>query len=130
MKHQLSITVAATHSGDYPGSGAGWGDTAINYRYQLVGSGDTKYAVAPRFSLLLPTGNPVVDRGYGGLGLQTNLPLSIQLNRQFVTHWNAGATWVPCAKNELHQKANSLGVNLGQSVVWLMKPRFNTLVET
>jgi hypothetical protein len=130
LKHQLSITVAATHSGNYPSSGAGWGDTAINYRYQLAGSGDTKYAVAPRFSLLLPTGNPVVDRGYGGLGLQTNLPLSIQLNRQFVTHWNVGATWVPCARNEFHQKASSLGVNLGQSVVWLMKPRFNALVET
>jgi len=130
LKHQLSITLAATHSGDFPGSGAGWGDTGINYRYQLVGSGDAKYAVAPRLSLLLPTGNPVVDRGYGGLGLQTNLPVSIQLNRQLVTHWNVGATWVPRAQNDLHQRASSLGCNLGQSVVWLMKPRFNTLVET
>jgi hypothetical protein len=130
LKHQLSVTLAAAHSGDFPGSGAGWGDTAINYRYQLVGSGDTRYTVAPRLSLLLPTGNPVLDRGYGGLGLQTNLPLSVQINRQFVTHWNVGATWVPRAQNELRQRASSLGYNLGQSVVWLMKPRFNALVET
>ena len=130
LKHQLSVTLAATHSGDYPASGAGWGDTAINYRYQLVGRGDAKYALAPRISLLLPTGNPVVDRGYGGLGLQTNLPFSIQLNHQLVTHWNVGATWVPRAQNDLHQRASSLGYNLGQSVVWLMKARFNMLVET
>jgi hypothetical protein len=130
LKQQLSITVGATHSSNFPGSGAGWGDTAVNYRYQLMGTGDTKYAIAPRLSLLLPTGNPVVDRGYGGLGLQTNLPLSIQVSREFVTHWNAGATWVPRAQNELHQRARSLGYNLGQSVVWLMKPRFNALIET
>src|ERR1700690_1394792 len=69
LKNQLSITVAATHSADCPASGGGWGDTAMNYRYQLIGSGDTKYAVAPRLSLLLPTGNPAADRGYGGVGL-------------------------------------------------------------
>jgi hypothetical protein len=86
--------------------------------------------VAPRLSLLLPTGNPAVDRGYGGLGLQMNLPVSIQHNRQFVTHWNVGATWVPRAQNHLHQSASSMGCNLGQSVVWLVKPRFNALVET
>jgi len=130
LKNQLSITVAATHSGDCPGSGAGWGDTAMNYRYQLIGSGDTKYAVAPRLSLLLPTGNPAADRGYGGVGLQTNLPISIQHSRYLVTHWNLGATWVPRAQDQFHQRASSLGANLGQSVVWLVKPRFNALVET
>src|SRR5439155_7697730 len=40
LKHQLSVTLAATHSGSFPGSGAGWGDTAFNYRYQLLGSGE------------------------------------------------------------------------------------------
>ena len=130
LKNQFSITMAATHNGDYPRSGTGWGDTAINYRYQLIGNGDAKYAVAPRLSLLIPTGNPAVDGGYGGVGLQMNLPISIQHNRHFVTHWNAGATWVPRAQDQFHQRANSLGANLGQSVVWLIKPRFNALVET
>ena len=40
-KNQLSYTVVATHSGDFPGSGTGLGDIALNYRYQLIGSGDT-----------------------------------------------------------------------------------------
>jgi hypothetical protein len=37
LKHQLSVTLAATHSGDFSGSGAGWGDTAINYRLSACG---------------------------------------------------------------------------------------------
>jgi hypothetical protein len=129
-KHQLSVTLAATHSGSFAGSGAGWGDTGINYRYQLVGSGETKLAIAPRMTLLFPTGSDVYGRGSGGLGLQTNLPISIQHSAHWVTHWNAGATWVPHARGEGHEGASTTGVNLGQSVVWLATPRLNFLLET
>ena len=128
IKHQLSLTLVATHADGY--SGAGWGDTFINYRYQLVGNGDTRLAIAPRFSLLLPTGDVVQGRGLGGVGLQTNLPISFELNKRIVTHWNVGATWVPRAQNNLHQTASSLGANLGQSFVWLVNNRFNALLET
>jgi len=128
IKHQLSLTLVATHADGY--SGAGWGDTFINYRYQLVGNGDTRLAIAPRFSLLLPTGSATAGRGMGGTGLQTNLPVSFVLNKRLVTHWNAGLTWVPRAQNEFHQTAGTLGANLGQSMVWLINPRFNALVET
>ncbi len=130
LKHQLSVTVAATHAADFASSGAGWGDTFINYRYQLVGNGETRVAVAPRVSLLLPTGSQVEGRGIGGPGVQTNFPLSLVVNRYIVTHWNAGVMWVPQAQNERQQKASAVGANLGQSVVWLIKPRFNALVET
>ena len=129
-KHQLSLTLSGTHSGDFQGSGAGWGDTAVNYRYQLVGSGETKLAVAPRLSLLLPTGNHILGRGYGGAGIQTNLPVSIQHSKHWVTHWNAGATWVPKARNEHDETSGTVAVNLGQSVVWLATTRVNFLVET
>jgi len=129
-KHQLSLTLSGTHSGDFQGSGAGWGDTAVNYRYQLVGSGETKLAVAPRFSLLLPTGNHMMRRGYGGAGIQTNLPVSIQHSKHWVTHWNAGATWVPKAHNDRDETAETVAVNLGQSIVWLATARVNFLVET
>ena len=40
-RHQFSYTLMRTHAGDCAGSGAGWGDTALHYRYQLVGDGDT-----------------------------------------------------------------------------------------
>jgi hypothetical protein len=50
-RHQLSYTLAAAHAGAFPGSGAGIGDVFLNYRYQLVGSGDTRVAFSPRLSL-------------------------------------------------------------------------------
>lgn len=129
QKHQLSVTAAAGHSGAYPDSGGGWGDTMLNYRYQLVGSGETRVAVSPRLSLLMPTGNSTLGRGFGGWGLQTNLPVSVALNRHFVTHWNAGVTWAPSAQNAAHQKAAAVNPNLGQSTVFLAHPRFNVLCE-
>jgi hypothetical protein len=128
-KHQLSVTMAGTHSGDFQGSGAGWGDTAVNYRYQLAGNGEAKVAMAPRLSLLIPTGNHMLGRGYGGTGLQTNLPVSIEFSRHWVSHWNAGASWVPHARNERHETAGIVGVNLAQSVVWLATARVNFLLE-
>ena len=129
-RHQVSVTLAANHAGSFVGSGAGWGDTAFNYRYQLVGSGETKLAVAPRLSVLFPTGDPTCGRGYGGLGLQTNLPLSIQHSARLVSHWNAGTTWIPHTRDERGNVASTVGFNLGQSLVWLATPRVNFLVET
>ena len=128
QKHQFSMTFAALHAGHFGGVGAG--DTAINYRYQLVGSGETKLAMAPRLSLLVPTGNWVAGRGLGGTGLQTNLPLSIVHNRRLVTHWNAGATWIPHARNNLGDQAGTVAVNLGQSFIWQFSHRFNGMLET
>jgi len=129
IKHQLSVTASFNESGNYREFGPGWGDTAINYRFQLVGSGETRLAIAPRLSMLLPTGNSGAGRGYGGWGLQTNLPLSFELNRHIVTHWNAGVTWIPSAQDAQHNHATLVNPNLAQSTVWLVKPRFNALCE-
>src|SRR3974390_284845 len=63
-KHQLSFTLSGLHAGDFHGSGAGWGDTAVNYRYQLVGNGEAKLAIAPRATLLVPTGNSKQGRSF------------------------------------------------------------------
>ena len=128
-RHQLSYTIAAAHAGALSGSGSGIGDVALNYRYQLVGSGKDRVAFALRFSVLLPTGDSRLGRGSGALGFQTNLPLSIAASKKFVTHWNAGATFTPSAKNELDQKAFTAGYNLGTSFVWLAHPRFNPMLE-
>jgi hypothetical protein len=129
LKHQLSVTASLNESGNYQQYGPGWGDTAINYRYQLVGSGETRLAISPRLSLLLPTGESSAGRGYGSWGLQTNLPISFQLNRYLVTHWNAGVTWIPSAQDAQNHHATLVNPNLGQSTIWLLKPRFNVLCE-
>ena len=80
--------------------------------------------------MLLPTGDHKFGRGSGGLGWQTNLPLSIQHSAHWVTHWNAGATWVPHALDQQRESAATTAVNLGQSIVWLARPRLNFLLET
>jgi hypothetical protein len=129
QKHQLSYTLSLLNNRD-AGTGAGLGDLAINYRYQAIGSGETRVAFAPRISLLAPSGSPRAGRGYGGYGLQTNLPLSVVVLPKLVTHWNAGATLVPHARNEAGQRATATGYNLGQSFIWLAHPRFNALLET
>ena len=130
QKHQLSYTLAVQHAGAFSGSGAGIGDSLINYRYQLVGSGETRTAFAPRISLLLPSGDTTFGRGVGGVGVQTNLPLSFVVNKKLVTHWNAGATFVPNAQDSAGNHAFSAGYNLGQSFIWTATPRFNPMLET
>src|SRR3954463_13408690 len=36
-RHQMSATIPALQSSDYPDNGAGLGDIALNYRYQVAG---------------------------------------------------------------------------------------------
>lgn len=129
-RHQLSYTLTRAHAGAFPGSGSGIGDVLLNYRYQLIGDGNAKWAFAPRLSLICPTGDSSVGRGAGGFGAQIGLPLSVVLTRKWVSHWNAGATLVPHAQDELGNQAFSAGYNLGQSFVWLAAPRVNFLLET
>jgi hypothetical protein len=128
LKHQFSTTVAANHSGKF--GGVGIGDTALNYRYQLIGTGETKLAMAPRFSLVIPSGDAATGRGFGGTGLQSNLPISIVHGKYLVTHWNAGVTWIPHARNSAGERAGTVGMNLGQSFIWQFSNRVNGMLET
>jgi len=129
-KNQLSYTIIGMHSGSYPGTAGGMGDFALNYRYQLVGNGESKIAVAPRLTLLVPSGNPANGRGVGGVGVQTNWAVSAVVNKRFTTHFNAGATVTPHAKDADGNSASTYGYNLGNSVVWNTTSRFNVLLET
>jgi hypothetical protein len=106
------------------------GDVGLNYRYQLIGDGDAAVAVAPRVSLLLPTGDERKELGAGGTGLQLNLPVSIVVGPKLVTHWNAGMTYTPSARNADGAKGSKTDFNFGQSFVWLVRPDFNLMFET
>ena len=129
-RHQLSYTLVALHAGAFPGSGVGIGDVFLNYRYQLVGSGETRVAFSPRLSLIFPSGDSTVGRGSGSFGLQTNFPLSVVLGRKLVSHWNAGATFFPHAQDASGDRAATAGYNFGQSFIWLTNARFNVMLET
>lgn len=127
IRHQLSYTLPLQRT---EGAGTGLGDIGLNYRYQLAGDPRARVIVAPRLTLLLPTGREEVGRGSGGVGLQGNLPLTLVLGSRVATHWNAGATVTPSARNELGRHATTSSFNLGASAIWLLQPSFNLLVET
>ena len=114
--HQLSYSIPF-QGGEGPQRYSGFGDAAINYRYQLLA--DSRIAFAPRVTMLIPTGSEPRGLGSGTLGAQLNLPLSAQLGSSVVSHWNAGVTAIPDVTT----------YNLGGSVIWLASPVFNILCE-
>lgn len=124
--HQLSYGVPVLHA---DGEGTGLGDLALNYRYQLVAQGEDGIYFAPRLSVLLPVGDERRGRGAGGVGLQTNLPLSLRPRPWLALHANAGLTWTPRARNAAGDAAPTIGTNLGASAIWLARSRFNLLLE-
>jgi len=128
VRHQLSYTalLVGVHDG---GVERNLGDLAINYRYQLFGDGGSTVAVAPRVSLLLPTGDPGSGTGSGGAGLQVNIPTSVVLHERLVSHVNLGATWIRSAENATGDRTDLSAFNVGQSFVGLLTPRFNVLLE-
>jgi hypothetical protein len=127
IRHQLSYTIPVEN---LEGFGTGLGDVALNYRYQLVGNPEARTVAAPRLSILVPTGNEEEGRGAGGVGFQVNLPVTLVLSDEIVTHWNGGATLTPSAHNALGETATTHSFNLGASLVWLVRPAFNFLLET
>jgi Putative MetA-pathway of phenol degradation len=126
IRNQLSYTVPLAHA---DGSGTGLGDVALNYRYQLVGAEEGAIHVAPRASLLLPTGSEDDGRGAGALGFQTNLPVSYVVAPAIATHWNAGMTVIPSASGPLGTSATTVGFNLGGSAIWRVRRAVNLMLE-
>lgn len=125
-KHQLSYTLPILR----PEDSSGVGDISLNYRYQLIGDSDATVASAPRFSLIIPTGDEKKGLGAGGTGFQFNLPVSIVVHPKLATHWNAGMTFTPSARNADGVKDTKTDFNLGQSFIWLAHQNFNVVLET
>jgi hypothetical protein len=129
QKHQFSVTVPFERIQASPDHASAFGDVFLNYRRQLVGSGDSRVAVAPRFSLILPVGDAHQLRGGGALGYQFNLPASVTLGSFLVAHSNAGVTLIPGSHNGRGDRADAISWNLGQSLIWLVAPKFNAVFE-
>ena len=96
QRHQLSLTVPLSH---VESVGTGLGDVALNYRLQLIGSGDTKLAVTPRVTLMFPT--TASKFGKTDFAVQGALASSYVAAPQLVLHSNAGVTYVPSAQATL-----------------------------
>ena len=127
--HQVSFTLPYQRLGASLDGKQGFGDVALNYRYQLLGDGDALVAISPRLSVILPTGDAKTGYGRGALGLQVMFPVSWVLNDSFAAHTNIGATHTPRAQNPLGERASTQDLMLGQSLIWLVNPRFNVMLE-
>jgi hypothetical protein len=124
--HQLSYSIPVLHLHD-DGTETGFGDVALNYRYQAILK--DPIAFSPRLSLLLPTGSHDRGLGNGAVGYQANLPLSVEISEKWVTHWNLGATFVARSKGVDGAEADTLGFNYGASMIYLLSENFNIMLE-
>ncbi|WP_109485036.1 hypothetical protein [Occallatibacter savannae] len=127
-KHQLSYTVAGAKPDET--LGGSFGDLLLNYRYQLLGTGETRVAVSPRATLIVPTGSVKNGSGYGGSGVQVASPASYVFNRRFVGHYDLGGTVIPHARDAAGDVAASYGYNAAGSVIWLAHSQVNGMFET
>lgn len=131
--HQLSYSIPSYHLVDDGSRVSGLGDILLNYRYQLVYEGDVKPAVAPRFSLIFPTGNRKKDTGNNVVGYQVNLPVSKKITDRIALNFNLGATVLPHVKpvddNGNSAKKSLTSVNVGGSAIYALVPRFDLMLE-
>lgn len=109
LRHQLSYSI--------PLSDSELGDVQLNYRYQLLGDSGSDLAVAPRLSLILPTG----EGSHRG-GVQVTVPVSRIYGRRVAGHTNVGTSW---SRDE-----GSVSLELGQSFVYALNRRVHLLVES
>lgn len=127
--HQLSYTVPAAF---LENGNEGFGDVMLNYRYQLFDKSDWA-AVAPRLSIIFPTGNNDKGIGFGTTGVQINFPVSKRWTEHLITHVNIGGTFLPGVEQTLPsgvQTEKTLTfANVGVSVGWLALKHLNFIVE-
>jgi hypothetical protein len=115
MKHQLSYAIPLGYisEGDHD---IELGDVELNYRYQLIGNGESRLAVAPRLTMILPTGEES-----DATGVEIGLPISTILGSRVIAHTNVAAAWF---NNDRETEYLA-----GQSLVFALTPRFNALIE-
>jgi hypothetical protein len=122
--HQFSYTVPYLWLNGEDGGGRGFGDVMLSYRYQALTESASLPAFAPRFSVILPTGDEDRGTGVGSYGYQINLPVSKIVADRVTLHGNAGVTSFFDVNG--HQPTV---YNLGGSVVYALTRNTNFLLE-
>jgi hypothetical protein len=139
QKHQFSYSIPINRFTDQAPGGPiiqaeGIGDILLNYRYQLLGGTGKDLSIAPRFSLILPSGDENMGFGDGKMGYQFLLPVSKEFDH-WCFHFNAGYMVTPdvTAGTDplLGLPGQTLnGYNLGGSAIYKFLPNFNFMFET
>lgn len=134
QRHQLSYTIPYERVSSGSARVDGVGDVQVHYRNQWMMDDGARPAIAPRFTVILPTGSSEDGLGQGTTGFQFNLPISKQLDPVHL-HVNAGATFVPGARVEVSPGIESpsrdlFSTHFGFSVIALATERLHLLFET
>jgi hypothetical protein len=134
QNHQFSYTIPSYHLVENGDRQNGLGDVLLSYRYQLLEEEETKPALAPRFSLILPSGSRKRGTGHGVVGYELGLPLSKKVTGQFALHANFGLTYLPDARaplgsGGLSSEHSLISYNLGASAVYAVLPRVHLMLE-
>jgi hypothetical protein len=132
--HQFSYTVPSYHIINEGDRQYGIGDVFLNYRYQALEEGPGKPAFAPRFSLIIPTGNRDKNTGNGVVGYQWSLPFSKRVASRLALHANLGVTYLPHVRSpmndgQLSPKRSLVSSWVGGSVIYALLPRLHLMLE-
>jgi hypothetical protein len=132
--HQFSYTVLSYHLINDGDRQYGIGDTFLNYRYQALEEGPVMPAFAPRFSLIIPTGNRDKGTGNGVVGYQWSLPFSKKVTSRLALHGNFGVTYLPHVRSpmndgQLSPKRSLVSTWVGGSAIYALLPRFHFMLE-
>ena len=134
QEHQFSYNIPSSHIWDSGELQSGIGDILLNYRYQALEEGERQPAFAPRFSLILPTGDRRRGTGNGVVGYQWNLPFSKKVAPRLALHANLGLTYLPHVRSplsdgQLSPKRSLVSYNLGGSAIFAILPRLHAMLE-
>lgn len=134
QEHQFSYTIPSYRIRDSGACQCGIGDILLNYRYQALEEGERQPAFAPRFSLILPTGDRRRGTGNGVVGYQWNLPFSKKVAPRLAFHANLGLTYLPHVRSELSDgqlspERSLVSYNLGGSAIFAILPRLHAMLE-
>jgi hypothetical protein len=130
QRNQFSFTLLSQWAGD-PDGESGFGPVTLNYRYQAVTEDAHRPAVAPRLSVILPTGTIADEFGAGSTGVQIGLPVSKQITRHWEANLNLGGTIFPSAEapDDPERSEQLLDGSAGASLIWEPYDAINVLCE-
>jgi hypothetical protein len=122
--HQVSYTVPVNYFEANDDSAGGIGDIELHYRLQALEETSSLPALAPRFTLILPTGDEDRGLGDGSVGYELALPVSKIVADQLTLHGNVGATYLPDVEDE-----DLTSYFLGASAIYAINRDFNLMLE-
>ena len=104
------------------------------WQYQALEEGPGKPAFAPRFSLIIPTGNRDKGTGNGVVGYQWSLPFSKKVASRLALHANFGLTYLPHVRSpldngQLSPKRSLVSYWVGGSAIFALVPRLHVMLE-